>query len=218
MASRSVLVLDILHSSEMSAHVFLLFARVQRGLGQGSQEPGVTLAPAVPAPTISIPWGLTMEEFNLPLMAQRHRESFKLVSIFLCFPHSPEGTGCAEGPWHTATRAASLTQHKMHSALPRLALGTPQHSPATCSCRTGFFSLPFLAEHTPQESSPAWPAAALGHTPRKVSSSKASTCSFHAGHHRSSALLSPGLVVSQLMSLPGERYSQRSASQLLGLI
>ena len=81
LASRSVLVLDILSSGEMSAHFFLLFARVQQGLGQGSQEPGVTPALAVPAPTISIPWGLTMEEFNLPLITEAQRKLQSGVNI-----------------------------------------------------------------------------------------------------------------------------------------
>lgn len=197
LASGSVLVLDILSSGEMGAD-FYLFARMQWELGQGSKESGVSPALAV----LHQQFTSHRDQLWMDLIflwLQRHRGSLKVVSIFPHFPHSSKGTGCAEGSWHTATSTASLSRLKIHSALPQPALGTPEHPPAICSPHMGLFVLLFLAEHIPQESSPAWLAAVLSPAPHTVSSS-----SVHAGHPvciwqgRYSAVLSPWLVVSHL--------------------
>lgn len=176
---------------------------MQWKLGQGSKESGVSPALAVLHQqfTSHRDW-LWMHLIFLWL--QRHRGSFKVVSIFPCFPHSSQGMGCAE--WHTATSTASLSQFKLHSALPQPALGTPEHPSAICSPHMGWFALLFPAEHIPQESSPAWLAEVLSQAPHRVSSS-----TIHAGHPvciwqgRCSAVLSPWLIVSHFTSIPGQQ-------------
>lgn len=143
---------------------------MQWKLGQGSQESRVSRALSVlhqQFPSHRV-WLWMVLIF---LWLQMHRGSSKLVSIFPCFPHSSEGMGCAAGPWHMATSTASLSQLKIHSVLPQTALGTPQHPSAICPPGMGWFALLFLAEHIPQESSPAWLAAVLSQGPYRVSSS-----------------------------------------------
>lgn len=148
LASRSVLVLDILSSGKIGAN-FYLFARMQWKLGQGSKESGVSPALALLCQQFTS-HGEWLWMHLIFLWLQRHRGSFKVISIFPYFSYSSQGMGCAEGPWHTATSTASLSQLKIHSALPQPALGTPEHPPAICSPCMGWFALSSRT-HTPGE-------------------------------------------------------------------
>lgn len=209
LASESLLVLNILSSGETEL-IFIFFSRMQWKLGKESKESGVFPALAVLYQQITShqDWlwmGLIF------LWLQRHRGSLKVVSIFLCFPHSCQGMGCAEGPWHRATSTASLSQLKIHSALPQLALGTPWAPSCYLLSSDGMTCFPLSSRtHTPGELSCL--AAVLSQAPHKVSSSTIS-----AGHSvciwegRCSAVRSPWLIVSHLMSIPAQQYSQCSA-------
>lgn len=125
--------------------------------GAGSQEPGVTTALAVPAPTVSIPCGLTMEEFNLPLITEAQRKlrsglNIPLLSTLLQ-GHGLCGGAMAHGHQCSLTYSAR-NAFSPASAGPRnpsapssyllipygmifFALPSRTHAPGELSCLTG---------------------------------------------------------------------------------
>lgn len=190
---------------------------MQWKLGQGRKESGVSPALAVLHQQFT-PHGDWLWMGLIFLWLQRHRGSFKVVSIFPCFPHSSEVMGSPEGPWYTA--------HHQHNLFPsskyiQPCLSQPWEPLSTlCSLLISYGMICFALSsrtHTPAEFSCLTRSSPQPHTecPAPVS--------IRAGHPvciwqgKCSALRSPWLIVSHLTSIPGQQYSQRSALLLFNL-